>query len=166
MNIRIGHGFDIHQWKEGRKCILGGVEIPHTMGLLGHSDADALTHAIIDALLGALALGDIGQHFPDTDPDYKDADSIRLLETTMILIRDRGYRVGNVDATVVTDNPKLSPYITRMQHKLAHTLGVDNDSVSIKATRTEGVIASATDGLIAMVNLLLYQIKYYPKNSS
>lgn len=157
MNIRIGYGFDIHRWETGRRCVLGGVEIPHEKGLLGHSDADALIHAIIDALLGALALGDIGQHFPDTDPRFKDANSMDLLKTTMILIRDAGYRVGNVDATIVTDFPKLAPHIRAIRRSLAKPLDIKEEDVSVKATRTEGVIATATEGLIAMANVLLFK---------
>ncbi|MGC9329331.1 MAG: 2-C-methyl-D-erythritol 2,4-cyclodiphosphate synthase [Candidatus Hinthialibacter sp.] len=155
MKIRIGYGFDVHRWAENRRLILGGVEIPHEMGLLGHSDADALTHAVIDALLGALALGDIGQHFPDTDPRFKDADSIELLKTTMILIRDAGYRVGNVDCTIVADAPKMAPHIRRIRRTLAGPLGIPEDQVSVKATRTEGVIFQPADGLLAMASILL-----------
>ena len=157
--FRIGYGYDIHRWEEGRRFVLGGVEIPYDRGLLGHSDADALTHAVIDALLGALALGDIGQHFPDTDDRFKDADSIRLLQTTMILVRDADYRVGNVDCTVVTDSPKLAPHIRRIRRTLAKALGVSETDVSVKATRTEGVINSGADGLIAMASVLLYKNK-------
>lgn len=155
MSIRIGTGFDLHRWAENRRLVLGGVEIPHTVGLLGHSDADALTHAIIDALLGALAMGDIGQHFPDTDPRFKDADSIELLKTTMILICDAGYRVGNVDCTVVTDEPKMAPHIRRIRRTLAAPMGITEDDVSVKATRTEHVIFQPQDGLLAMATVLL-----------
>lgn len=155
MTIRIGTGFDLHRWAENRRLVLGGVEIPHKVGLLGHSDADALTHAVIDALLGALAMGDIGQHFPDTDPRFKDADSIELLKTTMILVRDAGYRVGNVDCTVVTDEPKMAPHIRRIRRTLAAPLGVTEDDVSVKATRTEHVIFQPQDGLLAMATVLL-----------
>lgn len=155
MTIRIGTGFDLHRWAENRRLVLGGVEIPHNVGLLGHSDADALTHAIIDALLGALAMGDIGQHFPDTDPRFKDADSIELLKTTMILVRDAGYRVVNVDCTVVTDAPKMAPHIRRIRRTLAAPLGISEDDVSVKATRTEGVIFQPQDGLLAMASVLI-----------
>ncbi|MBN2326369.1 MAG: 2-C-methyl-D-erythritol 2,4-cyclodiphosphate synthase [Candidatus Omnitrophica bacterium] len=155
MKVRIGYGFDLHRWAENRRLVLGGVEIPHEMGLLGHSDADALTHAVIDALLGALAMGDIGQHFPDTDPRFKDADSIELLKTTMILIRDAGYRVGNVDCTIVADAPKMAPHIRRIRRTLAEPLGASEDQVSVKATRTEGVIFQPEDGLLAMACVLL-----------
>ena len=135
------------------------VEIPHTHGLLGHSDADALTHAIIDALLGALALGDIGQHFPDTDPRFKDINSLELLRTTMILVEETGYRVGNVDATVVTDLPKLAPYIHRIRRTLSEPLKVEESSVSVKATRTECVLFPATQGLLATAVVMLIREK-------
>jgi 2-C-methyl-D-erythritol 2,4-cyclodiphosphate synthase len=152
---RIGYGLDIHQWVEGRRLVLGGVEIPHTHGLLGHSDADALTHAIIDALLGALALGDIGQHFPDTDPRFKDIFSLELLRTMMILVEDAGYEVGNVDAVVITDAPKLAPYILRIRRSLAKPLKAQENAVSVKATRTEGVLFPAKNGLLATATVLL-----------
>jgi len=126
---RIGAGFDLHKWAENRRLVIGGIEIPHDMGLLGHSDADALTHAIIDALLGALALGDIGQHFPDTDPRFKDADSLELLKTVMLLIGDNGYRVGNVDCTIVADAPKFAPHVRIIQRKIAECLKVTEKDV-------------------------------------
>lgn len=154
--FRIGYGFDLHQWQEGRKLVLGGVEIPHDRGLLGHSDADALTHAIIDALLGALALGDIGQHFPDTDPKYKGINSLELLKSAMDLIRREGYRVGNVDCTVVTDTPKMAPHIPDIRQKLAPILEVTECEISVKATRTEHVLFSPGDGLLSMATVLLY----------
>lgn len=153
--FRIGYGFDLHQWQEGRKLVLGGIEIPHDKGLLGHSDADALTHAIIDALLGALALGDIGQHFPDTDPRYKDADSMDMLSSTMTLVHDAGYTIMNVDSTIVADEPKMSPHIKKMRRSLAPALDIDEDQVSIKATRTEGVIFNPQNGLLAIATVLL-----------
>ncbi len=154
-SIRIGYGFDIHRWADDRRLVLGGVEIPHDQGLLGHSDADALTHAVIDALLGAVALGDIGQHFPDTDPRFKDIDSMELLKRTMILIHDTGHKVCNVDSTIVTDAPKLAPYILRIRRNLAKGLYVKEEQVSVKATRTEGVFYTENKGLIAMSTLLL-----------
>ena len=159
MNVpfRIGYGLDIHRWEKGRRLVLGGVEIPHDMGLLGHSDADALTHSVIDALLGALALGDIGQHFPDTDPQYKDADSFDLLRRTMILIEEKQYTVGNVDSIVITDAPKLAPYILPMRRALARVLKIDDDCISVKATRTEGVLFPVTNGLLAASTVLLIQ---------
>ena len=154
--VRIGYGFDIHRWASGRRLILGGVEIPHDQGLLGHSDADALTHAIIDALLGALAMGDIGQHFPDTDPEYKDADSLQLLRRTMEWVEARGWRVGNVDATIVADEPKMAPHGPKMREKLAAALNVEPERVSVKATRTEGVLFQAVGGVVVIAVALLY----------
>lgn len=155
MKIRIGYGYDIHRFAEGRKLILGGVEIPHELGLLGHSDADALTHAIIDALLGALSMGDIGRHFPDTDPEWKDADSLELLRRTMGMIRDAGWSVGNVDCTIVADQPKMAPHALKMRENLSDILGTPLDAVSVKATRTEGVIHQATPGIVVMASALL-----------
>lgn len=122
--MRIGHGYDVHRLVEGRKLILGGVEVPHTLGLLGHSDADVLTHAVMDALLGAAALGDIGRHFPDTDPAYKGADSLVLLDHVMALLNKAGWQVGNVDATILAQKPKLAPYIPEMRDNLARHMGV------------------------------------------
>ena len=135
--MRIGHGYDVHKLVEGRKLILGGVEVPFEKGLLGHSDADVLTHAVMDALLGAAALGDIGKHFPDTDPAYAGADSIALLERVTALLREHGWQVGNVDATVVAQTPKLAPYIPEMRRRLAEAMGLDVDCVSVKATTEE-----------------------------
>lgn len=135
--IRIGHGYDVHAFADNRKCIIGGVDIPYEKGLLGHSDADVLLHAISDSLLGAAALGDIGKHFPDTDPRYKGADSLKLLLCVRELLSERGYRVGNVDATVIAQAPKLSPYITEMRENIAKALDIDVDFVSVKATTEE-----------------------------
>lgn len=135
--MRIGYGFDIHQLTEGRKLILGGVEIPFEKGLLGHSDADVLLHAITDALLGALALGDIGKHFPDTDPEFKDADSRKLLRHCYKLISDKGYVLSNLDATVVAQRPKLIDFIPEIRSTIAKDLNVDIDQVSVKATTSE-----------------------------
>lgn len=155
MDIRIGYGFDTHKWQTGRKLILGGVDIPHDKGLLGHSDADALIHAIIDALLGALCLGDIGLHFPDTDPKYKDVDSMELLVYTMEFIEQKGYTISNIDCTIVADEPKMMPHIKAMQETLAPVLGVDTDRISIKATRTEGVVFQGNGGIVVMASALL-----------
>lgn len=138
-DIRIGHGYDVHRLAEGRKLILGGVEIPWEKGLLGHSDADVLTHAVMDALLGAAGLGDIGRHFPDTDPAYAGADSLKLLEHVMELLRERGFAVGNVDATVLAQRPKLAPHIPLMRDNLARVMGVDPGRVNVKATTEEGL---------------------------
>ena len=137
--MRIGHGYDVHRLVEGRKLIIGGVDSPHEKGLLGHSDADVLAHAISDALLGALALGDIGHLFPDNDPAYKGADSLWLMSQIVPLIKNAGYRISNVDSTVIAQAPKLAPHIAKMRENIARTLGVDTDAVSIKATTEEGL---------------------------
>ena len=136
-DIRIGHGYDVHRLVPDRRLILGGVDIPHETGLLGHSDADVLLHAISDALLGALALGDIGKHFPDTDPQYKGADSILLLSAVAALVREKGWEIGNVDATVLAQAPKLAPYIPTMRQNIANALHVDVERISVKATTEE-----------------------------
>lgn len=135
--IRIGHGYDVHAFSENRKCIIGGVTIPYEKGLLGHSDADVLLHAISDSLLGAAALGDIGKHFPDTDPDFKGADSLVLLEKVNDLLVQNGYKVVNVDSTVIAQAPKLAPYIIEMRQNIAKALKIDVDFVSVKATTEE-----------------------------
>ena len=136
-NLRVGHGYDVHRLTEGRALILGGVTVPFDRGLLGHSDADVLTHAVMDALLGAAALGDIGKLFPDSDAAYAGADSIALLERVTALLREHGWQVGNVDATVVAQTPKLAPYIPEMRRRLAEAMGLDVDCVSVKATTEE-----------------------------
>lgn len=135
--LRVGHGYDVHRLVEGRALILGGVTVPFDRGLLGHSDADVLTHAVMDALLGAAALGDIGKLFPDSDAAYAGADSIALLERVTALLREHGWQVGNVDATVVAQTPKLAPYIPEMRRRLAEAMGLDVDGVSVKATTEE-----------------------------
>ena len=135
--FRIGHGYDVHTLVEGRPLILGGVNIPHTLGLLGHSDADVLTHAVMDALLGAAALRDIGHHFPDTDPAYKGADSLRLASHVAALLREKGYEIGNVDATLIAQRPKIAPYIEQMRDNLAGALGIAIEQVNVKATTEE-----------------------------
>ena len=137
--MRIGHGYDVHRLVDDRKLILGGVEIPYEKGLLGHSDADVLLHAISDALLGAAALGDIGKHFPDTDPQYKGADSLELLRRVASLLKTNGYRVENVDATVIAQRPKLAGFIPQMRGNIANALDVDADRISVKATTEEGL---------------------------
>ena len=137
MNIRIGHGYDVHRLVENRKCIIGGVEIPFELGLLGHSDADVLLHAISDALLGAAALGDIGKHFPDTDPKYEGADSLMLLMEVVRLVKEKGFTPNNIDATVVAQKPKMLPYIEKMRENIAYACGIDIDCVNVKATTEE-----------------------------
>ncbi len=144
--MRIGHGYDVHKLVEGRKLILGGVCIPWEKGLLGHSDADVLTHALMDALLGAAALGDIGHLFPDNDPAYEGADSIELLRHVCAVLRENGYRVGNVDCTVIAQRPKLAPHIAAMRQILADAMGVEIDRVSVKAT-TEEKLGFTGEGL-------------------
>lgn len=136
-SIRVGNGYDIHRLVEGRELILGGVKIPHHLGLLGHSDADVLTHAIMDALLGALSLGDIGHYFPPTDSQWAGADSLKLLEQVNRLVRDRGWQIGNLDTVIVAEQPKLKPYLRAMQEKLSQTLSLDPDQIGIKATTNE-----------------------------
>ena len=135
--LRVGHGYDVHRLVEGRALILGGVTVPFDRGLLGHSDADVLTHAVMDALLGAAALGDIGKLFPDSGATYAGADSIALLRRVTALLREHGWQVGNVDATVVAQAPKLAPYIPEMRRRLAEAMGLDVDCVSVKATTEE-----------------------------
>lgn len=137
--MRIGQGYDLHRLVAGRPLILGGVRIPHDMGLDGHSDADVLSHAITDALLGAVALGNIGQHFPDTDPAYKDADSLALLGRAYALVREAGYVLVNADATIIAQRPKLLPHLDAIREKLAHTLGCDVGMISVKAKTNEQV---------------------------
>ncbi|MBB3132086.1 2-C-methyl-D-erythritol 2,4-cyclodiphosphate synthase [Paenibacillus rhizosphaerae] len=135
--IRVGQGFDVHQLVEDRPCIIGGVTIPYEKGLLGHSDADVLLHAVADAILGALALGDIGKHFPDTDPEFKDADSLKLLQHVWGLAKERGYRLGNIDSTIIAQRPKMAPYIPQMAEVIAKALDADVTQVNVKATTTE-----------------------------
>ncbi|MBR5825747.1 MAG: 2-C-methyl-D-erythritol 2,4-cyclodiphosphate synthase [Clostridia bacterium] len=137
--MRIGHGYDVHKLVEGRPLIIGGVEIPYEKGLLGHSDADVLLHAICDALLGAAALGDIGAHFPDTDPKYKGADSLMLLKEVCNIIRKHGFEIENIDSTVLAQRPKLRPFIDEMRARISAYTGIDIDCISIKATTEEGL---------------------------
>lgn len=143
--MRIGHGYDVHRLAEGRKLILGGVEIPHEKGLLGHSDADVLAHAVMDALLGAAALGDIGKHFPDNDEKYKGADSIELLKEVCRILCENGYKIGNIDSTILCQSPKLAPHIDNMRKNLAEACGIDISLVSVKAT-TEEKLGFTGDG--------------------
>ncbi len=154
--FRIGHGYDVHRLVPDRKLILGGVEVPYERGLLGHSDADVLTHAVMDALLGAAALGDIGRHFPDTDPAYKGADSLKLLDYVVDLVRQRGWQVGNVDATVIAQRPKLAGYIPRMRTLLAEHMKVSEDRVNVKATTEEKLgFTGAGEGIAVHAVVLL-----------
>lgn len=148
--MRIGHGYDVHRLVEGRKLILGGVEIPFELGLLGHSDADVLLHAVSDALLGAAALGDIGKHFPDTDPKYEGADSVKLLERVVELLGEKGYKVNNIDCTVIAQKPKLAPFIEQMKSNIAGVCGIDSDRVNVKATTEEKLgFTGALEGISA-----------------
>lgn len=154
--IRIGHGYDVHKLVPGRKLILGGVEIPHTTGLLGHSDADVLTHALMDALLGAAAMGDIGHLFPDNDAQYAGADSLKLLRIVVERLRGKGYVVGNVDCTVLAQAPKLAPHILQMRQNFASALGCGLDAVSVKATTEEGLgFTGAKEGIAAHAVVLI-----------
>ena len=147
--MRIGHGYDVHRLVPGRKLILGGVEIPHYLGLLGHSDADVVTHALMDALLGAAALGDIGQHFPDSDPEYLGVSSLTLLGRVVDLLAKEGWRLGNADLTILAQRPKLKDYIPQMRQNLARTMGVPVSAVSVKATTEEGLGFTGTEQGIA-----------------
>ena len=160
--MRIGMGYDVHKLTEDRKLILGGVEIPHTLGLLGHSDADVLLHAIMDALLGAAALGDIGKHFPDTDPKYKGISSIKLLEYVRELIDDELYVVGNIDATIIAQRPKMAPYIEQMKKNVANALAIEVSQVNIKATTEEGLgFTGSGEGISAQAIASLETIVNY-----
>ena len=152
---RIGQGFDIHKLVTGRKLILGGVEIPHTKGLLGHSDADALIHAIIDALFGALALGDIGTHFPDTDPKYKDIDSTILLKEAYKIILENGYKINNLDNTIIIEEPQMKPYIKLMQKKLSSIFNIEENKISIKAKTMEKMDSIGEKQAVAVYSTVL-----------
>lgn len=159
MKFRVGHGYDVHKLVEDRKLIIGGVEIPHYKGLLGHSDADVLAHAICDALLGAAALGDIGKHFPDNDDRYKDVDSLVLLEKVCELIRNKGYEISNVDSTILAQAPKLRPYIDEMRSKLTKAMKLDIDELSVKATTEERLgFTGREEGIAAHAVVLLMKI--------
>ncbi len=154
--MRIGHGYDVHRLVPGRKLVLGGVDIPWEKGLLGHSDADVLTHAVMDALLGAAALGDIGKLFPDSDPAYKGADSLVLLGRVVQVLAENGYEIGNVDATVLAQRPKLAAHIPLMRDRLAAAMGVEPDQVSVKATTEEGLgFTGAGEGIAAHAVVLI-----------
>jgi 2-C-methyl-D-erythritol 2,4-cyclodiphosphate synthase len=156
--IRVGQGFDVHQLVESRPCIIGGITIPYEKGLLGHSDADVLLHAISDAVLGALALGDIGKHFPDTDPAYAGADSVKLLEHVWKLAADRGYILGNVDATIIAQAPKMAPYIPEMVRVIASAMGAEESQVNVKATTSEKLgFTGRGEGIAAQAVVCLIQ---------
>lgn len=156
--IRVGQGFDVHQLVEGRPCIIGGVTIPYEKGLIGHSDADVLLHAISDAILGALGLGDIGKHFPDTDPVFKDADSLKLLERVWELAEERGYKLGNIDSTIIAQKPKMAPYIPQMAEIIAKALRAEVSQVNVKATTTEQLgFAGRGEGIAAQSVVCLIQ---------
>lgn len=166
-NFRIGHGYDVHKLVDGRKLILGGVEIPHHLGLLGHSDADVLTHAVMDALLGAAALGDIGYHFPDTDQRYKGISSLFLLKNVAEILQSNGYSVGNIDVTVIAQRPKLLPYIQDMKKNLATILGVAPYCVNIKATTEEHLgFTGREEGIAAHAVAIIEKTKDCPKEQS
>ncbi|HIE42459.1 MAG TPA: 2-C-methyl-D-erythritol 2,4-cyclodiphosphate synthase [Nitrospinaceae bacterium] len=155
-NIRIGNGYDVHRLVEGRKLILGGVDIPHSMGLYGHSDADALVHALCDALLGALGVGDIGAYFPDTDPKWAGISSLLLLKEVMRMVREKGFEVANTDSVIVAQKPKLAPYFKEMKKNIASVLGVETGRINIKATTTEKLgFAGREEGVVAYAVALL-----------
>ena len=155
--IRIGHGYDVHRLTEGRQLIMGGVNIPYELGLLGHSDADVLAHAITDALLGACAMGDIGKHFPDSDPRWKDADSIELLRQTVIMLDKNGFSVNNIDSTIICQKPKLAGYIDKMRENIAAACGVDISLVSVKATTEEKLgFTGSGEGIAAHAVCTIY----------
>lgn len=159
MNIRIGHGFDVHAFAEGRRLIIGGVHIPDTRGLLGHSDADVLLHAICDALLGAAGLGDIGKHFPDSDPAFKGVDSRKLLRHVAELIDGRGWKVGNVDATIIAQAPKMAPHIAAMREHIAVDIGIAAEQVNVKATTTEHLgFTGREEGIAAEAVCLIVKV--------
>ena len=158
--MRIGHGYDVHRLVEGRRCIIGGVDIPHEKGLLGHSDADVLLHAIMDAVLGAMAAGDIGKLFPDNDPTYKGADSLVLTRRVAEVMVERGYRLGNLDATVIAQAPKLAPHIPAMRERIASAFGVEVDRVSVKATTEEKLgFTGSGEGIAAHAVCLLEEAR-------
>ena len=154
--IRIGQGFDVHQLVEGRPLIIGGITIPHEKGLLGHSDADVLLHTVADACLGAVAEGDIGKHFPDTDPAFKDADSKKLLTHVWSLVKQKGYKLGNIDCTIIAERPKMRPYIDQMREVIAGLLEADMEQVNVKATTTEKLgFPGRGEGIAAQATVLL-----------
>ena len=157
--MRVGMGYDVHKLVEGRDLIIGGVRIPHTLGLLGHSDADVLVHAVMDSLLGAAALGDIGKHFPDTDDRYKGISSMILLEETYKLMNEKGYKIGNVDAIIMTEQPKMAPHIPTMRHNIAEALHCDVTQINVKATRGEKLgFVGRGEGIVSQAVCLLENV--------
>ncbi len=161
MMIKIGQGFDVHRLVEGRPLIIGGVTIPYEKGLLGHSDADVLLHAISDAALGAIGAGDIGKHFPDTDEAYKDADSKKLLQHVWQLVKEAGYKLGNLDCTIIAQQPKMAPYIDAMREKIAALLEADVEQINVKASTTEKLgFVGRGEGITALASILLVQAAY------
>ncbi len=165
--MRVGMGYDVHPLVEGRRLVLGGVEIPFERGLAGHSDGDVLVHAVIDALLGAAGLGDIGTHFPSTDPKYKDISSITLLRQIGSLLRDQGWQVGNIDATIVAERPRLSPFADQMRKRMCETLGIGREQIGVKATTTEGLgFAGRGEGIAAYAVALVERSSGREKSSA
>lgn len=157
--MRVGLGYDVHKLVEGRKLIIGGVDIPHEKGLLGHSDADVLIHAVMDSIIGALTLGDIGKHFPDTDEKYKGADSIKLLEFVQNLVDEKGYAIGNIDCTIIAQSPKMAPHIVNMRENIAKALNTSIDNINVKATTEEGLgFTGAKEGIAAQSICLLVKV--------
>ncbi|MFL8938805.1 2-C-methyl-D-erythritol 2,4-cyclodiphosphate synthase [Rossellomorea oryzaecorticis] len=157
--FRIGQGFDVHQLTEGRPLIMGGITIPYEKGLMGHSDADVLLHAVADACLGAVAAGDIGKHFPDTDPEFKDADSAKLLQHVWMLVKDEGYELGNIDCTIIAQKPKMAPYIDQMRERIAELLEADTNQVNVKATTSEKLgFTGRGEGIAAQTTVLIQKI--------
>ena len=160
--MRVGIGYDVHKLTEGRKLILGGIEIPHEKGLLGHSDADVITHAIMDAMLGALALGDIGKHFPDTDPKYEGASSIELLKEVGKLIENERYVISNIDSTIIAQKPKLAPYMEQIRENIAKALGIKLNQISVKATTEEKLgFTGREEGISSQAVVLLMSVENY-----
>ncbi|MBS4193386.1 2-C-methyl-D-erythritol 2,4-cyclodiphosphate synthase [Bacillus sp. FJAT-49705] len=154
--FRIGQGFDVHQLTEGRPLIIGGIEIPYEKGLIGHSDADVLLHTVADACLGAIGEGDIGRHFPDTDPEFKDADSAKLLENVWQLVKDKGYELVNADCTIIAQKPKMAPYIGQMRERIAQLLETEKENINVKATTTEKLgFTGRGEGIASQVAVLL-----------
>lgn len=158
--FRVGQGYDVHAFAEGRPLILGGIEIPHDRGLLGHSDADVLLHTITDAALGAIGEGDIGRHFPDTDPEWKDADSAKLLQYIWKIVEDKGYTLGNVDATIIAQKPKMAPHIEPIKNRIAELLNAQPSQINVKATTTEKLgFTGREEGIAALATILLIEKK-------